>query len=246
MALTRKLSCGLINIQSIGNKTNKIKCLLEELNIDIFMLTETWLSSNISDSSKISELTSKLYTFYHIPRENRLGGGVGILIKKTFTKVKVMNTIRYNSFEHIDTKITSNNRNLRIITIYRPPNESKREFLEEISDLLDSIDDTGNLILCGDFNIHIDNPNEYYVKKFIDLLENHDLKNNVNSSTSISNHIIDLIIHNQNKVITSNIEIEPECTISPVHKLITFQINIRIQENVRKKIIYRNKNNFTT
>ena len=53
MALTKKISCCLINIQSVGNKTNKIKCLIDELRLDICILTETWLNNNISDSSKI-------------------------------------------------------------------------------------------------------------------------------------------------------------------------------------------------
>ena len=82
------------------------------------------------------------------------------------------------------------------------------------------------------------------MKKFIYILENHDLENNVNSPTSISNHIIDLIIHNKDTRMTSGIEIEPECTISPVHKLITFEIDIKKSENNKKKIVYRNKENF--
>ena len=244
MALNRKVLCGLINIQSVGNKTIKINNLISELNLDILIITETWLCNNISDSSKIKEMTPKLHNFYHIPRENKWGGGVGIFIKKSFTNVQKMNNINFNSFEYIDTKITSFNKNIRIITIYRPPNKSKSEFIEELSDLFESLEDTRNLIICGDFNLHMDNQNDRYVKKFIDILENHDLVNNVKSSTSIGNHIIDLIIHNKRSEITSNIEIEPECTISLTHKLITFQIDTKKTEIVKKRIIYRNKNNF--
>ena len=244
MALTRKISCGLINIQSVGNKTNAIESLINELNLDIFVLTETWLRNDISDSSKIKEMTPKSHNFYHKPRENKSGGGVGIFISKTFTKVQLMNITNFNSFEYIDTKVTLHNKNIRIITIYRPPSNSKSVFIEEFSDLLESLDDTRNLVLCGDFNLHIDNQNDSYVKKFIDALENHDLINNVKSSTSIANHIIDLIIHNKKNGITENVEIEPECTISPIHKLITFDINMKKSENIKKRITYRNKKNF--
>ena len=244
MALSRKVSCGLINIQSVGNKTIKINSLINELDLDILMLTETWLCNNISDSSKIKEMTPKLHNFYHKPRENKLGGGVGIFIKKSFTKVQLMNTINFSSFEHLDVKITSVNKNIRIILIYRPPNKSKNEFIEELSDLIETFEDTRNIVLCGDFNLHIDNQNDTYVKRFTDILENNDLINKVNSPTSIGNHIIDLVIHNKRGGIASNIEIEPECLISPTHKLITFEIDTKKTENIKKKIIYRNKDNF--
>ena len=116
--------------------------------------------------------------------------------------------------------------------------------MEEISDLLDSLENKLNLVVCGDFNLHFDNVNDYYVKKFIDVLEQHDLVNQVNIPTSKMNHIIDLVIHTKDKKITRNVEVEPECTISPTHKLITFEIDFEKSENTKKKIIFRNKKNF--
>ena len=70
MALIKKVSCCLINIQSVGNKTNKIKCAIDKLSLDICILTETWLNNNFSDSLKIKEMILKSHNFYHIPGEN--------------------------------------------------------------------------------------------------------------------------------------------------------------------------------
>ena len=98
MALINRLPCNLINIQSIGNKTNKIRNLIVDQNLDICMMTETWLSGNVSDNSKINEMTPKSHKFFHIPRKNKRGGGVGILVKKIY-KVTIMNQIEYCSFE---------------------------------------------------------------------------------------------------------------------------------------------------
>ena len=84
MALISNLLCGLINIQSVGNKTNKIRNLVVDKNLDICMFTETWLSNNISDNSKINEMTPNSHNFYHMPRVNKRGGGVGLLVKKTY------------------------------------------------------------------------------------------------------------------------------------------------------------------
>ena len=138
----------------------------------------------------------------------------------------------------------SENKNIRLIVVYRPPDKSKSDFLEEISDLLDSIENKINLLICGDFNLHLDNLNDNYVNKFIEILELHGLENQVYTPTSKENHIIDLIIHNKDKKITKNIDVEPECTISPMHKLIFFEIDFKKSENIMKKIIFRNKKNF--
>ena len=87
MAPFDELKCGLINIQSVGNKTNKIRNLINEDKLDICILTETWLQKNISDSSKIKELTPKTHCFHHMPREGKKGGGVGVVVSKSFQKL---------------------------------------------------------------------------------------------------------------------------------------------------------------
>ena len=55
------------------------------------MLTETWLWGDVSDSSKIKEITPKTHTFCHFPRLGKTGGGVGIFVSKSFSKVTVRN-----------------------------------------------------------------------------------------------------------------------------------------------------------
>ena len=81
------LKYGLINIQSIGNKTIKIRNLINELELDVLLLSETWLQGNISDSSRIKEMKPSTHNFYHIPRKNKSGGGVGAVISKSFSSV---------------------------------------------------------------------------------------------------------------------------------------------------------------
>ena len=63
MAVDEVLHCGLVNIQFVGNKTINIRNLINEAKFDIFMLTETWLWGDVSDSSKIKEMTPKTHTF---------------------------------------------------------------------------------------------------------------------------------------------------------------------------------------
>ena len=43
---SNKIQCDLINIQSVGNKMNTIRNIMKDQELDICMLTETWLSNN--------------------------------------------------------------------------------------------------------------------------------------------------------------------------------------------------------
>ena len=243
MASTNEILCNMINIQSVGNKTNIVRNLLIDQKLDILLLTETWLSNNISDNAKIKNMTPVTHNFYHVPREERSGGGVGIFVNKLY-KVSIQNQYVANSFEHINVKISSNNKNIQVIVLYRPPNTNKRIFLEEFSEFLQLQNENKNILICGDFNIHLDEIENSYVKEFTELIECHDLENIVNEPTSLSNHIIDLVLQNKNNKIIKNIMIEPECDISPVHKLISFNINVWMTRPIKKTIVYRNKSNF--
>ena len=66
-----KIKCGLINIQSVGNKTVEIRDLINYSKFDILMLTETWLGSY--DTAKINEMTPNTHSFLHVPRRDRVG-----------------------------------------------------------------------------------------------------------------------------------------------------------------------------
>ena len=64
------LKCGLINIQSIRNKTIEIHELIIDEAYDIFCITETWL--NELDTSVINEMTPSTHTFLHLPRIDKV------------------------------------------------------------------------------------------------------------------------------------------------------------------------------
>ena len=143
MAVDEVLHCGLVNIQFVGNKTINIRNLINEAKFDIFMLTETWLWGEVSDSSKIKEMTLKTHTFYHFPRVEKTGGGVGIFVSKSFSRVTVRNRLIFNTFEYIDLEILSKNKVIRLITVYRLPTiggkRKEKESIEEFGNYLDTI-----------------------------------------------------------------------------------------------------------
>ncbi|VDI70251.1 Hypothetical predicted protein [Mytilus galloprovincialis] len=67
-----------LNVRSVKNKSTSICDFMQSNNADLLALTETWLGSAI-DKSVISETTPDGYQIFHIPRENKLGGGVALI-----------------------------------------------------------------------------------------------------------------------------------------------------------------------
>ena len=70
------LKCGLVNIQSVTNKIQEIRDLINENRYDVLMLTETWLGE--CEHAKINEMIPATHAFFHCPRENRRWGVPGL------------------------------------------------------------------------------------------------------------------------------------------------------------------------
>ena len=82
----------LMNTRSINKKELAIKDYAVENNVDIFALTETWLHDNENygnNNFSIAEVCPTGYSFYHVPRKNSRGGGVGLLLKKHMKVTKL-------------------------------------------------------------------------------------------------------------------------------------------------------------
>ena len=244
MALNYNVSCGLINVQSVGNKTLKIRNLVNEFDLDICILTETWLRNDLSDSSKVAELTPETHSFLHVPRNNLIGGGVGVLLNRAFTKTKIIDGDKFQSFEHMQVVTYLKNIQIKLIVVYRPPNTSKRLFLDEISLFLDSLGSLDRTLICGDFNFWYDVRGDSYTSEFTDILDVNDLTNSVTTPTSRSDHILDLVIHLKDTEFVTNCSVEPECSISPFHKLVKFDLLLKKSGTMNKLIKYRNKSEF--
>lgn len=195
---TTKLS--LINCQSVRNKTTTIMDHLISNNIDIALLTETWLAAGNLDMPVIGQLELPGYKLYHKPRLQR-GGGVGALINTSF-KVKLQESPNFPSFEAMRLSVQVKSICFHLIVIYRVPPSKKNglstsDFIDHFSEYLDTIATLkGKLIIAGDFNIHWDKPNNsYHERKELDLLlDTYSLKQHVSGPTHVKGHTIDLII----------------------------------------------------
>ena len=112
------------------------------------------------------------------------------------------------------------------MTVHRPPPNKTNKFtvdtfIEEFSSLVEILTLSRQpLIICGDFNFHVDDLTNPDAAKFLNFLESTDLKYNVTAPTHRQGHSLDLILSREDENIVSDIRILPSDNIS-VHSLIT-------------------------
>ena len=188
-----------MNAQSVRNKTADFVDYVCERRYDLVVITETWLQPH-DDALRI-ELCPPGYKFIDFPRQERTGGGIGLLYKDSLRVSTTRDGIQ-ESLEFCELLVqTSNSRKIRLVIVYRPQNcdDHRRvpinTFLMEFSDLMEStILSKEPLIVVGDYNIHVDVPNDTDALKFLDLLQSLGLEQHVTEPTHIRGHTLDLVI----------------------------------------------------
>ncbi|EFX75753.1 hypothetical protein DAPPUDRAFT_226262 [Daphnia pulex] len=109
---------------------------------------------------------------------------------------------------------------IRIVTIYRPPGNSKVDFLQDFEGMLEASNEDKR-IFTGDFNLHVENPDKND-RDFLDLIKSHRLVQHVKESTHRKEGILDLILSRPSDRLVKNVRVgndfsdhkSVECTIS--------------------------------
>lgn len=136
-------------------------------NLDFLFIIETWL--NIGDMAPFSELSPPDCSFLSSPRSVGRGGGLAAVFKNKF-KCRLLPTEAYSSFE-VQLFMLNPFRSVLCALIYRPPSYHK-DFIGDFSDVLFSIfPRADNILILGDFNIHICCPIRPLVNEFNNLLD---------------------------------------------------------------------------
>ena len=177
----------LLNARSIKNKVMIVKDYVVDNDIDIMALTETWLRPGNTDDVEVGTLCPTGYRFLHVPRSYSRRGGVGVLFKDSLD-INTSLCDTFQTFEFMDVRLRSL-QCVRILVIYRPPdNNSCSLFFEEFSRLLEQVvaETPGCLLITGDFNFHMDDPDNAHTNRFTDTLESYDLKQHVSGGTHAS------------------------------------------------------------
>ena len=132
--------------------------------------------------------------------------------------------------------MTIDNKTVYYAVVYRPPSGSLVNFLDTFTQFLEDIDrNSADIIIAGDFNLHIDNATRPDVTKFLNLLDCFGLNVRVEKPTHVSGHTLDLVITRKDSSILQNIQIRD---LISDHMSIFFDINVRScrSEPVKKSV----------
>ena len=171
--------------------------LVCDLRAELFTTCESWLH-DLDSAILSSELMITLPGYsklYHCPRADRRGGGTALLYRDGLDVNKLFSAER-SSFEVSEWVVVFGSVRLRVVIVYRPTYSAEHPvttsvFFHEFSVYLES------LLICGDFNIHMDVPSDADTIRLKDLLNSMGLVQHVKRPTHIHGHALDLIITRQ-------------------------------------------------
>ncbi len=212
------LKLELLNIRSLTPKAVIVNEMITDNSFDVLCLTETWLKPNYYIG--LNESTPPSYCYKHEPRQTGRGGGVAT-IYSDILNVTQKTGYRFNSFEILLLNVTLSYMqkksllSLALATVYRPPGP----FADFLSDLLVNAD---KALIVGDFNIHVDNPNDALGLVFTDLINSFGVKQNV--TTHRYNYTLDLII--SHGIDLTDIDIVPQSDDVTDHFLVSCMLRI--------------------
>ena len=188
-----------INIQSIKNKEAILLEYLTNNKINIALVTETWLSTSDTIWMSGNCLTQSGFSLDAINRVNRQGGGIALIttsnIKPTSLPLKETKCFEYGAW-----KIKYKSHDMVLLGIYHPPPSQKNlqtniEFIDELVALYVELStDNSNIMLTGDFNIHMSNEKDTDAISLREALRMLGLEQSVTFPTHRKGNILDLVI----------------------------------------------------
>lgn len=245
-----ELKIGLINARSakkfITQDSSVLLRLIQNNDLDLLLITETWLPLNQTISEEFRDILPRDYNVLSNPRFFGRGGGVAIVFnERAFRLRHVPFTVHGDTFEYVAGSLRrrGNNEPILILNIYRRPNQATpfKDFIEELRTLLCSVFSSfRSVIITGDFNIWMDCPETSNARNFQSLLNDFNLQQHVSGPTHNRGHTLDLVLTN------SDVGIAIESMVNHSfsdHKAIVFTANTTLK-NTRNNNDSDDLNNF--
>lgn len=147
----KSLSIALWNAQSIQPKINELYIFLNQNDIDIILLSETWLKHDVSFSLPNYKVYRK-DRYCSNPRKRIVGGGVAIAIKNEL-RHSLLKDHRTTVIETIGIEINTMNEPIHIYAVYFPGSKLNPTKLANFrKDLISLSSIRKPYFLCGDLN----------------------------------------------------------------------------------------------
>ena len=139
------------------------------------------------------------YKILNVNCQEKRGGGLA-LIHRPNIQVKTISNGAKCTFEFATWECSVASTNLAFTGIYHLPYSDRNKctdamFLDDWAEFLESLlTEHTNNIICGDFNLHIDDLNNPDAQVFLHMVNAFGLNNNVTFPTHQSGHTLDLIL----------------------------------------------------
>ena len=245
------LHCYLFNARSLVNKLPEVHELLyhQRTDIDIFCVTESWLSDDISDGMLDPK---SLFTILRSDRKTR-GGGVCIFIRNCLA-IQVVDSLQLPSgVETMCFDLLWTKQRYRVSVVYSPPSSSvarnssllPSESMAHLCEWLESnISSWGPSVIMGDFNCPGINwdipscPNDPAQKPLYDFITYNGFRQYVIDPTRLTN-TLDLVFTND-PFIVSSVDTGPSfstadhCSVS-IELLVSASTDLRHEPTPRQK-----------
>jgi len=233
------LRYGQLNAQSVSatpqaDKPMLIQNLIHDEGMDILALSETWLKPD-SLPSTVNSITPDGYSCINVPRMNGRGGGVAFVFRSVFKFCQIRwPNFNFSSFEFVGAKLCLSSVSYMFVNVYRPPGPVS-VFLDEFSRLLeDLVVSPSEIVISGDFNIHVDRDEEPAMG-FSAILEAFGFQQHVGFPTHNHGHTLDLLITRSDSDLVTNIH--PTCL--PFSDHLAVSGDIRVPTLPRPREIFR-------
>ena len=197
-----RIHWALINCRSVVNKSTELQVELVQNRIDICSLTETWIRDD--DTAAETQMCPPGYKEISVPRSNRQGGGIAI-VYRDFITIHRNNTYDYTTMECSDFAVSLPGLSINMAVIYRPPDKPVHAFVNDFLDYMErNINSTDKLLLTGDFNIHVNDPESTDTNTFLDVLDSFGIRDHISFQTHHFNNTLDLDITPCNETFIEN------------------------------------------
>ncbi|KAL5261656.1 hypothetical protein ACHWQZ_G007376 [Mnemiopsis leidyi] len=240
-ASVREILCANWNVRSLNNKIEQVMNFLQDNDMAILFVTETWLTDQHNNTT--AQIRDHGYKIHHFSRSSKIGGGVALIYKSTVELVRVHIT-QFPTFEAVSAKLKMINKTVVLCTcIYRPPGPLS-SFLTEFEDFLSYVfEKFEHSVICGDVNMHLDKTSAI-INDWNTTLSSLGLQQLVTTATHKKGHILDPVISSLKVVEPSSVAVDmsvsktfPKCD----HYPIVFKFQVPAVANKSKKIIqFRN------
>ena len=234
----------LLNARSLRTKLVDFQTSIYAENVDLLIVTETWLTSAILDH----KILPSCYDMHHRDRSDRRGGGVLLAVKNDINAVRRIDL--ESNCELVVVEVCPDRGNKFILCgFYRPPS-TKSEYLLELKRLLSKVEgDSTPIYLCGDFNLPDINWDYQIVPcfdnistLFCEIINDSFLLQINHAPTRITNNtsnILDLVFTNQPERIFDISTFESQ--ISTDHLGVQFKIKITVKRERISRFVYNFK-----